>query len=1263
MAERDLSRSIGRELDRRLWAARRRVLAHGLLGLLAIVGAMLLLAAWALGTLAQAPAPLRLGLLLSVLAMSGLLVWALLLRPLRGLRDRAEFCRRLERGGGFANQLLAAEEAGRRPERWEQSPLASPELVRRVLARAWKLTTGLRLGELLPVPRAAWVLAGGLAAGCLAAVLLLLAPAELARGSGRLVRPWRSGSDRTATLSIEEGPRELVAGQAALLSALDFSSSADSVLCEVRSGTGLWRPVACTVEPAAETRPFRRWEARLAEVSEDFQYRFRRGGYGTPSRSVTVLHPPLLTAVSAELVPPAYTGLASRRLDPLPAQVEALAGSRLVWRATANHDLTTATVITTTGDTLALACRGDSVGGSWDIGGSLSYRFHLTDGHGLQGRSRLRYDVKMLADAEPLALLERKDGDGQLPVSGVVPLWAEAADDYGLARIVLQIRREKAAAPLLEPEADWESFVLWNATAAGDPPDAGLSPGEGPRSSSSESPPAESSPTGSPPREEPKVLSCGFGRLTVKPGFPESGTGLHRQGPLELDASELDLVPGDVLALRLEVLDNRQPGPPGRGRSRVVRLSIPTAAEVLSAQAEEGRAERQKLAELRDRGQSLQEDLDRLERELQKDPLPDWSRQQEIEAAVTRQQELQAELKELTAQIQQDLDTLLDNQLTSAELLDRMDQLSALLDEARNPELDEMIAKLQEAVAKLSAQEIERSVSEVAQDQQEMLRRLDQAVAMMRQLEREQELEGMVSLLARVLRQQQELLAASETPPGEADEEPEKTGRQEPTAQPDQAATDSLAAGEKGSADQERSEGQQEGQQQDQSGGQAPRESPVSDEELAARQQTLAQQLAELEQRLDEALERLQQEKEAGGGSTPGDEEYEEALRRAREELSRGRPGQSMQEAARSLQDRQSEKALQQQRQAMRDLAALYHVLLTSQQGMQMALQQHQVTSLRRLAADLLVLSDGQEEIADIIPGDLHGVRARELTRRQFRILRQARRLRDGLQEISAGAPLRVLRLQRRLDDLLAELDRTVRSLEAGRGAAARSTARSSLGSMNEIVISLLTQAEKSCQGGGEGSSCSMPNLAQSLRDLARQQAGLNGLTEQLRRQLAERGLSQELRSQMQRLEAEQEGLAGSARGLDEMSRQLPQGERPLGDLGQVADDMEEVSRQLSDGLVDEQTLLRQERILSRLLDAHNSARRQDFAQRRESRTARDVYAEGRQPGLDSNQEESERAAEARYQPVQKAPLEYRELVRRYFRAIQGLREGGEAAP
>jgi hypothetical protein len=327
--------------------------------------------------------------------------------------------------------------------------------------------------------------------------------------------------------------------------------------------------------------------------------------------------------------------------------------------------------------------------------------------------------------------------------------------------------------------------------------------------------------------------------------------------------------------------------------------------------------------------------------------------------------------------------------------------------------------------------------------------------------------------------------------------------------------------------------------------------------------------------------------------------------------------------------------------------------MLRSQMAMKMAMKAEQSGQMRDLAADLLALSQRQEDLGLDLPTSLRDVRVDDLARRQHVILQGTMTVRDGLEDVAGAAPREILRMLEELDGLLTRLGRTLDQLEEGRSAGARQASDGALGEMNQLVIGLLTQAQMTGQGGGGTSA--MPMLSQQLRQMSEEQAGLNAMAEQLRQQQGR--LSQELRAGMKRLQQGQQGLAGKARQLAEEQRAEASEEqgRLLGDLDQLARDMESVGDDLAGDLITEETLRRQDRILSRLLDMHNASRERDWARRRESRAADELFADQEGdtgPGIEDLAPEARR-----WRPVEEAPPAYRDLVRDYFRQVQRLHE------
>jgi hypothetical protein len=1206
MADTESRARFDRELGRLLGAARRRVLLHGVLSLAAAAGLLGITAVWALGGETAPSAAARGGLLVCTLALVVAVAWTRLARPLRRLRDRGALCHELEQRGGLDNLLVAAEEAARRPDRWGPGAGVSAALVDRLYAAALGRTLEIRLGRRLPLP-GAWVTILG---ATLAAGLLLwagaTAPQRFAVGGLRLLLPLRDDHlPPGAGLYLAEGPREVIAGADVTIVARDLGRSRAPVTCELRVGSGLWRPVAGAPARAPFGRLGTTWSATLPNVRESFVYRFGRDGVTTAEAAVTVIHPPLLGVWGGTLQPPAYTRLPAQTMTRFPGRLQAPFGSRLTWMGLAAGAVARASVVTAGGDTVPLIVREDTLCGVAVVRDALVYTVRLRDRRGLENSPRVTYAVEAVPDAPPVATLTRPADDGHLPGDGRVELVAGAGDDYGVTRIELLLRRERGAGEPAEvatnDEQDWSRVTIWPTPGPGGAGALGLATPWG-AAAVIAGPLAGAVPAG------PLVL------------------------PLALETAGLELRSGDVLALCVEVIDNREPGPSGSSRSSVLRLALPSATEILADEVGGGRERVEALEELRRKGEDLTRELEKLDRDLRQDARAGWEQRQQVQAALERQRALQEEFRNAAQALQQDIARLEQNNLNSVELLGKMQEVAALIEQVRSEELDRLLEQMRDQAAGLSPEQVRQAMEQIARNQEEYKERLDRAIGLLKEMAREQEMEGLTSVVERLLREQQALLdaAGADSTGKRAD-----AGRTEP---PEQAPSPQSA----------------------------PKSSPQSAEE-AQRQTALSEEVRRLEARLREALDRLERDLDRAPGREAGPtaEAMREALQEALKQLQEQRPAQDMQEASRRLSapppPPSSSSPQEPQQQALRELAALYHVLLRGQMQMQVAMQQYTAVNLRRIAADLLALSEREEEIAGTVPAELRGVALGDLARRQNRVLRAARGVRDRMQEVGSRSPAISMRLMRDLDTVVEGLNGAVQGLEQRTGAVARRESRDSIGKINRIVIGLLTAAQQAGQGGGGGGA--MPTPSGQLQQMAQEQAGLNAFAQELQRQMQKQGPSQEARALRQRLQSEQGGLAGRLEELARGERIAPPGERVLGDLDQLARDMERVADDLGAGRVDDETLARQERILGRLLDAHNSVRKRDFTRRRESRAAGTPFARQQGEGGASSADGPGAPFQRRQESVAKAPADYRDLVRRYFRVLENLLSPPSAAP
>ena len=133
---------------------------------------------------------------------------------------------------------------------------------------------------------------------------------------------------------------------------------------------------------------------------------------------------------------------------------------------------------------------------------------------------------------------------------------------------------------------------------------------------------------------------------------------------------------------------------------------------------------------------------------------------------------------------------------------------------------------------------------------------------------------------------------------------------------------------------------------------------------------------------------------------------------------------------------------------------------------------------------------------------------------------------------------------------------------------------------------------------------------------------------------------------------AEQEAIR---RGLEETMQKLGKGGGTLGNMGNVADEMKKVEQDLRGGRITQETVERQQRILSRMLDAPRSVEKRDYSRKRQSRPGVDVVRSS--PGalspelLKTRPSLAALLARAGRDPV--APR-YRALVDEYFQSVLG---------
>jgi hypothetical protein len=369
--------------------------------------------------------------------------------------------------------------------------------------------------------------------------------------------------------------------------------------------------------------------------------------------------------------------------------------------------------------------------------------------------------------------------------------------------------------------------------------------------------------------------------------------------------------------------------------------------------------------------------------------------------------------------------------------------------------------------------------------------------------------------------------------------------------------------------------------------------------------------------------------------------EMEQAL----DEMDKAALDRQMDEIAEQLREQMTDQALSGQRRAMESMSRMHQNLRQMKQSMMQNHQREVVQAMRRAAEDMLELSKRQEDLKNESRSlDPSSPRFRENAQEQMQVLRDLGNVTNGLSALSQKTFGITPEMGKSIGEAMRKMNDALQSLEQRNGTQAAQQQGGAMGALNQTAQQLQEAAQGMMQPGGQG-GMGMAGFMQRLQQLGGMQQGINEGT---------RGLTPQQAAELSRLAGEQGMVRKSLEQLAREASNAGQLSKLLGDLSRVARDMREVQTDLAQGQVNPETLHKQERILSRMLDAQRSLRERDFEKRRKAESGRNLTRQGPAdlgPAALQNrtrlQQDLLKALEEGY------AKDYEDLIRKYFEALE----------
>lgn len=633
-----------------------------------------------------------------------------------------------------------------------------------------------------------------------------------------------------------------------------------------------------------------------------------------------------------------------------------------------------------------------------------------------------------------------------------------------------------------------------------------------------------------------------------------------------IDLSQLGLEPGETVSYYFQVWDNDGINGSKSSKSLSKQYEAPTLQELMDQSDQAGEEIKDDLEQSMEEAEKLKKELDEIKKSLLEKEKPDWQDKNKIEQFLQNQQSLQQNIEQLQMNNQEKQKQNNQFNQQSEEILQKQEMLNKLFDELMSDEMKELYKELQELMEQMNKDQLLNKMDEIQMSQEEIEKELDRALEQFKQFEFEQKHEEITKQLDELAEKQEKLA--------------EETKNKE-----------------------------------------------KSNFDLNKEQEAIDKEFEKLQQEIDE-LEELNNELEDKNDMADTEQE-EQSI------------NEEMEKSQEQLGEKKNKKASESQQNASEQMKQMSQKMKDSQSQSEAQSAQEDMDALRQLLENLIDFSFEQEYVMSQFVGlNNRDPKYVKLGQDQRKLNDDARLLEDSLFALSK----RILQLSpfinKEVAAMNANLEETMKYITERQTPMTMAKQQYVMTSVNNLALlfdeaiqQMQQQMANSKPGsgqcnkpGGSGSPGGKPSpmsMKQMQKQMEEQMKKMKEAMEKGNKPGGKKDGDQEgdgmgskpggekpgsgmggqqMSKELAQMAAQQAALR---KQIQELSQELNQDGTGAGNgLKEIIKEMEKVEEDIINGQITDQTLMRQQDIMTRLLEHDNATREQDMDEKRKSNEA-----------------------------------------------------------
>jgi hypothetical protein len=725
------------------------------------------------------------------------------------------------------------------------------------------------------------------------------------------------------------------------------------------------------------------------------------------------------------------------------------------------------------------------------------------------------------------------------------------------------------------------------------------------------------------------------GKAIVKNG--EQVLGINKQQITQpyyyfLDASRYELQPGDKIEYYFEVWDNDGVIGSKSAKTQTMLFKAPTVDEMNEATDKNNSEIKKDLDDGIKKAKDLQKDINELSKKLTEKKQMSYEEKKKLEDILKKQNELKNKIEEAKQENQLNNQQQQENQQMDESLLEKQKQLEQLFENIMTPEMKKLFDELNKLMEKLDKNQVQQKLEELKLSNKDMEKELDRTLEAFKQMEVEQKLQQAIDKLDDLKNKEEALKKETEGNKDNSDKKDPKDKTENPDKK-DDTKTDTKDQKNDAKDNKENKDSNDKKQS--------------TSKELEKKQDELNKQFEDLKKDLKEM-----QEKNAALESPNDIPKTEEKQNEITKE---------MQKSSEQLNQNNKKSAAKSQEEASDKMQEMQQQMQQAMDKMEKEEQEEDMQAVRQILENLLNLSFAQEDLM----GQLSKLRPDnpqylKITQTQKKLQDDSKIIEDSLLAISKRQPAISAVVNREISAIHMNMGKAVGSLAERMQSDAQIRMQYSMTSINNLALLLnesLEQMQKQAKAAKEAKpgngACKKPGKGQkpspstkpgdgkpSMQSMKQMQQKLNEQLAELKKQLeqgqkpggqkpgdkpgqkpggqkpggqggmgqqgGQKGLipgqqGQGMSEQLAKMAAQQEALR---RQMQQMMDKIKKegGSNPGGN---IADMMEQTEKDIVNRQISQETMKRQQDIITKLLESEKAEREREQDEQRKSNEAK----------------------------------------------------------